>query len=96
MKKAHQTSSMLRAMIVIPLFIFVSISLSALTLINENIQSWTAYTSYGSYTQTIPAGTVSMTRCMVSPNAAATGTCSSGRIQCEAVNGIVEFPQLSS
>lgn len=96
MKKAHQTSSMLRAMIVIPLFIFVSISLSALTLINENIQSWTAYTSYGSYTQTIPAGTVSMTRCMVSPNAAATGTCSSGRIQCEAVNGIVEFPQLAS
>ncbi len=70
--------------------------LSALTLINENIQNWTAYTSYGSYTQAIPAGTVSMTRCIVSPGAAATGTCTGGRIQCEASTGIVEFPELVS
>jgi endonuclease I len=75
--------------------ILLSFSLvSALTLINENIQSWQAYTSYGSYTQQIPAGDILMTRCIVSPGAAATGTCSAGRIQCEAVNGIVELPQL--
>ena len=43
----------------------------AANLINENIQSWTARTSYGTYTQTVPAGTVNMTRCIVSPGAAA-------------------------
>jgi len=66
------------------------------TLVNENIQSWTARTSYGSYTQAISAGTVSMTRCIVSPGAAATGTCSVGRVQLEASTGIVEFPSLTS
>jgi len=79
------------------MFIFISIAASpALNLINENIQNWTAYTSYGSYTQTIPAGAVNMTRCIVSPNAAATGTCSTGRIQMEASTGIVVFPELPS
>jgi len=70
--------------------------LSALTLINENIQNWVAYTSYGSYTQPIQAGTVSMTRCIVSPGAATTGTCTSGRIQMEASTGIVQLPELPS
>lgn len=71
-------------------------AISSLTLINENIQNWTAYTSYGTYTQTIPAGIITMTRCIVSPGAAATGTCSSGRIQMEAANGILDFPELPS
>jgi len=84
-------------LITIALFLMLSvISLSALTLINENIQNWTAHASYGSYTQSIPAGTVSMSACMVSPNAAATGTCSSGRIQCQASLGTVELPELAS
>lgn len=72
------------------------LSVSALTLINENIQNWTAYTSYGSYSQQIPAGTVNMTSCIVSPGAAATGTCTAGRIQMQATTGVVELPQLVS
>lgn len=70
--------------------------LSATTLINENIQSWTASTSYGTYTQVIPAGTVSLARCLVSPNAAASGTGSIGRIQCSASDGVIELPLLPS
>jgi endonuclease I len=77
-------------------FILMVTLLPALTLINENIQNWTAYTSYGSYTQQIPAGTVAMTSCIVSPGAAATGTCTAGRIQMQAATGIVELPQLTS
>jgi hypothetical protein len=69
-------------------------------LISENIQSWTPRGSYGSYTQEIPVngstGTVSMTRCMVSPGAALSGTGSMGRVQMEATNGILELPQTSS
>ncbi|MCL2596385.1 MAG: T9SS type A sorting domain-containing protein [Paludibacter sp.] len=65
-------------------------------LINENIQSWTNRTSYGNYTQTIPAGTVSMTQCMVSNNAAATGTCSAGRVQMNSSSGIIELPEIAS
>jgi endonuclease I len=78
------------------LFTFGISLLPAVTLINENMQSWTAYTSYGNYTQAIPAGTVAMTSCMVSPGAAATGTCSIGRLQMQASNGIVLFPELPS
>ncbi|OFX81937.1 MAG: hypothetical protein A2X12_00565 [Bacteroidetes bacterium GWE2_29_8] len=64
--------------------------------INENVQSWTNRGSYGSYTQTISAGTVNMTRCIVASGASATGTCSVGRIQMEASNGVVELPTVSS
>ncbi len=70
--------------------------LPAVTLINENIQNWVAYTSYGSYAQPIPAGTVSLASCIVSPGAAATGSCSAGRIQMQAANGAVELPALPS
>jgi len=68
----------------------------AATIINENMQNWTNRTSYGSYTQEIAAGTVIMTRCLVTAGAAATGTCSAGRFQMEASTGIAEFPSLSS
>ncbi len=83
--------------VTITLFLMLSvISLSALTLINENIQNWTAHASYGNFTQVIPAGTVNLTSCLVQPNAVASGTGSAGRIQLQAANGIVEFPQLAS
>ncbi|MDZ4120935.1 MAG: hypothetical protein U1C33_00845, partial [Candidatus Cloacimonadaceae bacterium] len=68
----------------------------AFNVINENIQNWTASSSYGNYVQYIPAGNVLMLRCLVSPNAQPTGTASAGRIQCEASNGSVEFPPLVS
>ena len=38
-------------------------------LIDEDIQSWTARGSYGTYTQTITAGTVNMVQCIVQPGA---------------------------
>ncbi len=79
------------------LLLLISISLFwGVTLVNENIQNWTNRGSYGSYTQAISAGTISMTRCMVSNSATATGTCSTGRVQMEASTGIAEFPSLSS
>ncbi|MBL7906389.1 MAG: T9SS type A sorting domain-containing protein [Bacteroidales bacterium] len=65
-------------------------------LINENIQSWTVRASYGSWNQAITAGTVNMTRCMVAPAAAATGTCTIGRVQMESSTGIIELPVLAS
>jgi endonuclease I len=65
-------------------------------LVNENIQSWTARTSYGNYTQSISAGTVNMTQCIVQPSASATGTCSIGRVQMQASTGILELPALAS
>jgi len=71
-------------------------ALNATLLINENIQNWTNHTSYGNYTQTISAGTVSMTDCIVASGAAATGTCSIGRVQLKATTGILEFPALPS
>ncbi|MDD3235374.1 MAG: endonuclease [Candidatus Cloacimonetes bacterium] len=66
------------------------------TLVNENIQSWTNRGSYGNYTQTIPAGTVSMTDCIVANAASATGTGSAGRAQMKASTGIIVFPALPS
>jgi endonuclease I len=97
MKSSQNRSLNLVRIITVSLLLLLSIaSLSALTLINENIQNWTARSSYGNYTQSIPAGIVNLTNCMVSPNAAATGTCSSGRIQCQAVAGSVELPELAS
>ncbi len=72
------------------------VTLSALTLIDENIQNWTAQTAYGNYTQAIPAGTVTLTSCIVTPNAMATGTCSMGKIQVQATNGCAQFPELPS
>lgn len=65
-------------------------------LINENIQSWTNRGSYGTYTQAIPAGTVTMTQCIVANAAAQTGTCTVGRIQMNSSTGVVELPALSS
>ena len=65
-------------------------------LINENIQSWTARASYGTYTQSITAGTVNMTACIVQPSASASGTGSIGRVQMQGANGILELPTLSS
>jgi hypothetical protein len=64
--------------------------------ISENIQSWTARTSYGTYTQSIPAGTVNMTRCIVSPGAAASGVGTVGRVQLEASTGIVQLPAVNT
>ncbi|NCC72003.1 MAG: hypothetical protein EOM06_01285, partial [Sphingobacteriia bacterium] len=66
------------------------------TLISENIQSWTAHTSYGTYTQVIPAGTINMVQCIVQPSAGASGTGTIGRVQMQGTNGILELPQLSS
>jgi len=65
-------------------------------LINENIQSWTSRASYGSYTQAITAGTVTMTACIISPTATANGTGSLGNVQMQATNGIIAFPALPS
>ena len=70
--------------------------LSATLIVNENIQSWSAHTSYGNWTQEIPAGTINLTSCLVSPGAAASGVGSLGRIQAQASTGIVELPELSS
>lgn len=65
-------------------------------LISENIQTWTARASYGSWTQSITAGTVNMTACMVQPSASASGTGTLGRIQLQATTGIVALPALAS
>ena len=64
--------------------------------INENIQSWTNHVGYGTWTQVIPAGTVNMTQCIVANAAAATGTCSVGRVQMNSSSGIVQLPTLPS
>ncbi|HPG73756.1 MAG TPA: hypothetical protein PLM49_05640, partial [Bacteroidales bacterium] len=69
---------------------------SQTTVINENIQSWTARGSYGTYTQTISAGTVNMVQCIVQPSASASGTGSVGRVQLQGTNGILALPQVSS
>ena len=69
---------------------------SQTTVINENIQSWTARGSYGTYTQTISAGTVNMVQCIVQPSASASGTGSVGRVQLQGANGILTLPQVSS
>ena len=66
------------------------------TNISENIQSWTAHTSYGTWTQSIPAGTVNMTQCIVSPAAAASGVGTIGRVQLQASAGILELPALDT
>lgn len=76
--------------------LMLSTTLGAALVVNENIQNWNATTSYGNYTQQIPAGTVNLTSCLVSPNAAASGVGSAGRIQCQAANGIVQLPELSN
>jgi len=65
-------------------------------LINENIQDWTARGSYGNYTQSIGAGTVSMTDCIVSPKAVASSIGSIGCVQMKKTTGILELPELSS
>ncbi|MDD4310745.1 MAG: endonuclease, partial [Candidatus Cloacimonetes bacterium] len=82
------------------LFIAAVSLLCGTTIVNDDIRSWTNRGSYGSYTQTITVGagtgTVTMTRCMVSNGAAATGTCSIGRVQMEASTGILELPALPS
>jgi endonuclease I len=70
--------------------------LSATLIVNENIQSWSAHTSYGIYTQEIPAGFISMSNCLVSPGAAANGAGSIGRVQFQAATGILQFPEFSS
>lgn len=72
------------------------INLAATMIINENISTWTAHGSYGTYTQAIPAGTINLTRCLVAPGAAANGVGSPGRVQMEAMTGIMEFPLLAS
>ena len=64
--------------------------------VSENIQSWTARASYGTWTQTIPAGTVNMTSCMVSPAAGASGVGTVGRVQMQATTGILELPALNT
>ncbi|MDI9547166.1 MAG: hypothetical protein QM346_06145, partial [Chloroflexota bacterium] len=49
--------------------------------IEENIQDWTNQSSYGAYQQSIAAGTVNMTDCIVQNSAAASGDGSAGRVQ---------------
>ncbi len=66
------------------------------THVSENIQSWTAHGGYGTWTQSIPAGTVNMTRCIVAPAAAASGVGSIGRVQLEASTGILALPALNT
>jgi hypothetical protein len=68
----------------------------ATTHISENIQSWTAHTGYGAWTQSIPAGTVNMTQCIVAPAAAASGVGSVGRVQLQATAGILALPALNT
>ncbi len=75
---------------------FVAGGGEAVANISENIQSWTAHVGYGTWTQSIPAGTVSMTRCIVAPAAAASGVGSIGRVQMEASTGIIELPALNT
>jgi len=70
--------------------------LHATELVNENIQNWTSHTSYGSYTQAISAGTVSMTQCIVAPTGAASGTGTVGYVQMQASTGILALPALAS
>ncbi|MDY0326512.1 MAG: hypothetical protein RBQ87_10145, partial [Candidatus Cloacimonadaceae bacterium] len=65
-------------------------------LVDENIQNWTTQGSYGTYTQTIAAGTVNMANCMVQPGATASGVATAGRVQVKASTGILELPELSS
>ncbi|MDY0326573.1 MAG: lamin tail domain-containing protein, partial [Candidatus Cloacimonadaceae bacterium] len=65
-------------------------------LVDENIQSWTNRGSYGNYTETITAGTVNMTDCIVANAASTTGTCTAGRVQMKASTGILQLPELSS
>lgn len=64
--------------------------------INENIQSWTNQSSYGTYTQSITAGTVNMTDCIIQNAASSNGTCSTGRVQMKATTGIIQLPALPS
>ena len=66
------------------------------THVSENIQSWTAHGGYGTWTQSIPAGTVNMTRCIVAPAAAASGVGSIGRVQLESSTGILALPALNT
>lgn len=66
------------------------------TSISENIQSWTAHTGYGAWSQSIPAGTVTMTDCIVLPAAAANGAGSTGFVQLKASTGIVGLPVLNT
>lgn len=97
MKSSHDRYFNFMKVAILTMFMLLSmISLSALTLINENISNWTAHASYGNFTQTIPAGTVSLTSCLVQPNAVASGTGSSGRLQLQQSTGIVQFPELAS
>jgi hypothetical protein len=66
------------------------------TNVSENIQSWTARAGYGTWTQSIPAGTVNMTQCIVAPAAAASGVGTTGRVQLQATAGILELPALNT
>lgn len=85
-----------KAILLIAVMALSCYALFATMVINENIQSWDAHTSYGSYTEEIPAGTVLLSSCLVSPNAAASGSGSAGRIQCQAATGAIELPEISS
>jgi hypothetical protein len=78
------------------LIYFFIFTINATTLVNENIQTWTNHASYGSYTQVISAGTMTMTQCIVNNASAANGTCSAGRVQLNQTSGILLLPQLSS
>jgi len=75
------------------IFLF-SNSIGATLIINENIQNWTARSTYGDYSQAIPAGTVNMTNCIVSPNGTANGTGTRGYVQINRSSGILELPEI--
>lgn len=91
---------MKRIMLLTLVLVAVSLIWGQTTLISDDIHTWTNRASYGSYTQTITVGAgtgiVSMTDCIVANAAAATGTCSTGRVQLKATTGILELPALPS
>ncbi len=68
----------------------------AINHISENIQSWTSQGSYGTWTQSIAAGTVNMVQCIVTPGAAASGTGSMGYVQMQASAGTLTLPSVNT
>ncbi len=78
------------------LWLWAGIPAQAANLISESIQSWTSRASYGTYTQSIVAGTVNLTQCIVAPTGAASGTGSTGYVQMQATSGILQLPAVNT
>ena len=88
---------LLRTTLLVSTIIFLSsVGWGQVAIINENIQDWTNQSSYGIYTQTIDAGDVVMTQCIVQSSASANGECSVGRVQMQGSTGVIELPEVAS